>query len=112
MAPGNQAVPVDVHGKGIGEGRQLKKRKDVWNMIVKEQTEYSRKLFVPSFVRSFFVSCTYNYGAYAAHTLIKFVCNWRKISRKDGNVRLKSIHDLISVLEDIAAREFSRVLRT
>ena len=43
---------------------------------------YSRNLFVPDFVRRFFVSCAQISEAYAVRTLMKFGCDWRKISHK------------------------------
>lgn len=43
---------------------------------------YSRILFAPDFAKRFFVRCTQIYEAYLDGTLIKFVCIWRKISRK------------------------------
>ena len=43
---------------------------------------YSRNLFVLDFVRRFFVSCAQIFKAYAVRTLMKFGCDWRKISRK------------------------------
>ena len=43
---------------------------------------YSRNLFVLDFVRRFFVSCAQIFEAYAVRTLMKFGCDWRKISHK------------------------------
>ena len=43
---------------------------------------FSRNLSVPDFVRRFFVSCAQISEAYAVHTLMKFGCDWRKISHK------------------------------
>ena len=43
---------------------------------------FSRNLFVPDFVRRFFVSCTQISEAYAVRTLMKFGCDWRKIGHK------------------------------
>ena len=43
---------------------------------------YSRNLFVLDFVRRFFVSCAQIFKAYAVRTLMKFGCDWRKISHK------------------------------
>ena len=37
---------------------------------------------VPDFVRIFFVSCTQISKVYAMRTLMKFGCDWRKISHK------------------------------
>ena len=34
------------------------------------------------FVRRFFVSCAQIFEAYAVRTLMKFGCDWRKISHK------------------------------
>ena len=39
-------------------------------------------LYVPDFVRGFFVICVQIFEAYAVRTLIKFGCDWRKIGRK------------------------------
>ena len=43
---------------------------------------FSRNLSVPDFVRRFFVSCAQISEAYAVRTLMKFGCDWRKISHK------------------------------
>ena len=43
---------------------------------------YSRNLFVLDFVRRFFVSCVQIFEAYALRTLMKFGCDWHKISHK------------------------------
>ena len=43
---------------------------------------YSGNLFVLDFVRRFFVSCAQIFEAYAVRTLMKFGCDWRKISHK------------------------------
>ncbi len=43
---------------------------------------FSRNFSVPDFARRFFVSCAQIFEAYAVRTLIKFGCDWRKISRK------------------------------
>ena len=43
---------------------------------------YSRNLFVLDFARRFFVSCAQIFEAYAVRTLMKFGCDWRKISHK------------------------------
>ena len=43
---------------------------------------YSQNLFVLDFVRRFFVSCAQIFEAYAVRTLMKFGCDWRKISHK------------------------------
>ena len=43
---------------------------------------YSWNLFVLDFVRRFFVSCAQISEAYAVRTLMKFGCDWRKISHK------------------------------
>ena len=43
---------------------------------------YSWNLFVLDFVRRFFVSCAQIFEAYAVRTLMKFGCDWRKISHK------------------------------
>ena len=43
---------------------------------------FSRNLFVLDFVRRFFVSCAQISEAYAVRTLMKFGCDWRKISHK------------------------------
>ena len=43
---------------------------------------FSRNLFVPDFVRRFFVSCAQISEAYAVRTVMKFECNWRKIGHK------------------------------
>ena len=43
---------------------------------------FSRNLFVPDFVRRFFVSCAQISEAYAVRTLMKFGCSWRKIGHK------------------------------
>ena len=43
---------------------------------------FSRNLFVPDFVRRFFVSCAQISEAYAVRTLMKFGCDWRKIGHK------------------------------
>ena len=43
---------------------------------------YSRILFVPDFTRKFFVRCAQIYEVYLDGMLIRFVCIWRKISRK------------------------------
>ena len=50
----------------------------------KTKQERSRKLFVPRFVRWFFVRSAQIYEAYMECTSIKFELFWRKISRKDG----------------------------
>jgi len=43
---------------------------------------HAQILFVPDFARRFFVRCAQIHEAYLDDTLIKFVCIWRKISRK------------------------------
>ena len=43
---------------------------------------FSRNLFVPDFVRRFFVSCAQISEAYVGRTSMKFGCDWRKIGHK------------------------------
>ena len=43
---------------------------------------FSRNLFVPDFVRRFFVSCAQISEAYVVRTLMKFGHSWRKIGHK------------------------------
>ena len=43
---------------------------------------YSRNLFVLDLVRRFLVSCAQIFEAYAVRTLMKFGCDWRKLSHK------------------------------
>ena len=43
---------------------------------------FSRNLSVLDFVRRFFVSCAQIFKAYGVRTLMKFGCDWRKISHK------------------------------
>ena len=57
---------------------------------------HSRNLFVLDFVRRFFVSCAQIFKAYGVRTLMKFGCDWRKIShcynelnKKEGGVHMK-----------------------
>ena len=53
---------------------------------------YSRNLFVLDFVRRFFVSCAQIFEAYAVRTLMKFGCDWRKISRKSKCRKTPKVH--------------------
>ena len=43
---------------------------------------FSRNLFVPDFVRRFFVSCAQISEAYAVRTVMRFGYDWRKIAHK------------------------------
>ena len=53
---------------------------------------FSRNLSVPDFVRKFFVSCAQISEAYAARTLMKFGCGWRKISHKSTCRKTPRVH--------------------
>ena len=53
---------------------------------------YSRNLFVLDFVRRFFVSCVQISEAYAVRTLMKFGCDWRKISHKSKCRKTPRVH--------------------
>ena len=48
---------------------------------------YSWILFVPDFARRFFVRSAQIQEAYLDGMMIKFVCIWRKISRKSRHKR-------------------------
>ena len=55
---------------------------------------YSRNLFVLDFVRRFFVEvCTRKSSeAYTVCTLMKFVCDWQKISHKSKCRKAPRVH--------------------
>ena len=53
---------------------------------------HSWNLFVLDFVRRFFVSCAQIFEAYAVRTLMKFGCDWRKISRKSKCRKIPRVH--------------------
>ena len=57
---------------------------------------YSRNLFVLDFVRRFFVSCAQIFKAYAVRTLMKFGCDWRKISHKSKCRKTPRVHTFLT----------------
>ena len=65
---------------------------------------YSRNLFVLDFVRRFFVSCAQIFKAYAVRTLMKFGCDWRKISHTI-NTLFPSQYYALSVTKEYLALE-------
>lgn len=57
---------------------------------------YSQNLFVFDFMRRFFVSCVEIFEAYVVRTLIKFGCDWRKISHKSKCRKTPIVHQIRS----------------